>query len=163
MAKNPHRWKFHRVGGLEQVSLATAEDLEDLGKLDHKLWTALSCPTRGLELDPLTLDLLDADRDGRVRAPDVVAAVAWCKPRLRTLGELIPGAPDLPLPALDAETPEGLALLGAARHILAAQGKSGVETIGPADVADVSHVFDGTPFNGDGVITPASIRAAAPS
>ena len=26
----------------------------------------------------------------------------------------------------------------------------------PADVADVSHVFDGTPFNGDGVVTPAS-------
>jgi hypothetical protein len=156
MARNPHRWKFHRVGGLEQVSLATAEDLEDLGKLDQKLWTALSCPTRGLELDPRTLDLLDGDKDGRVRAPDVVAAVAWCEPRLRTLGELIPGAPDLPLAAIDADTPEGAALLGAARHILAARGKPGADGLGPADVADVSHVFDGTSFNGDGVITPAA-------
>jgi hypothetical protein len=85
MAKNPQRWKFHRVGGLEQVSLATSTDLANLGKLDQKLWTALSCPTRGLELDPKTLDLLDGDGDGRVRAPDVVAALEWCKPRLAHL------------------------------------------------------------------------------
>jgi hypothetical protein len=161
MAKNPHRWKFHRVGGLDQVALATAEDLEDLGKLDKKLWTALSCPTRGLELDPRTLDLLDGDKDGRVRAPDVVAAVGWCEPRLRTLGELVPGAPDLPLAAIDADTPEGVALLGAARHILGARGRPAADSIGPADVADVSHVFDGTAFNGDGVITPASAEGDA--
>jgi hypothetical protein len=161
MAKNPHRWRFHRVGGLEQVSLATADDLEELGKLDQKLWTALSCPTRGLELDPRTLDLLDADRDGRVRARDVVAAVEWCKPRLRTLDELVPGTPDLPLSALDAETSEGVALLGAARQILAARGKPGAESIAPADVADVSHVFDSTLFNGDGVIVPASAEGDA--
>ncbi len=161
MAKSPHRWKFHRVGGLEQVSLDTAAPLENLGKLDQKLWTALSCPTRGLELDPRTLDLLDGDHDGRVRAPDVVAAVAWCQARLKDLAAIVPGRPDLPLAALDEVAPEGRALLGAARQILAARGKAGAEAVGPADVADVSHVFDGTAFNGDGVITPASAEADA--
>ena len=161
MAKNSHRWKFHRLGGLEQVSLVTAQDLEDLGKLDQKLWTALSCPTRGLELDPRTLDLLDADGDGRVRAPDVVAAMAWCKPRLKSLEALLAGSPELPLAEIDAETPEGRALLGAARQVLAAAGKAGAAVLTPGDVADVSHVFDGTAFNGDGVVTPAAAEGDA--
>jgi hypothetical protein len=161
MAKNTHRWKFHRVGGLEQVSLQTAEDLEDLGTLDQKLWTALSCPTRGLELDTKTLDLLDADGDGRVRAPDVVAAVGWCVPRLATLESLLPGEAELPLSALSATTPEGQALLAAARQLLAALGKPAATSVAPADVADVSHAFDGTAFNGDGVVTPRSAEGDA--
>jgi hypothetical protein len=156
MDKSTHRWKFHRVGGLDQVSLATAQDLEDLGNLDQKLWTALSCPVRGLELDPRTLELLDTDKDGRVRAPEIIAALNWCKPRLRSLEAIIPGAADLPLAAIDPATAEGKALLGAARQILAALKKPDAAAIGPADVADVSHVFDGTTFNGDGVVTPAA-------
>ncbi len=156
MDKSTHRWKFHRVGGLEQVSLASAQDLEELGNLDQKLWTALSCPVRGLELDPRTLELLDTDKDGRVRAPEIIAAVNWCKPRLRSLEAIIPGAADLPLAAIDPATAEGKALLGAARQILSARKNPGATAIGPADVADVSHVFDGTTFNGDGVVTPAA-------
>jgi hypothetical protein len=161
MAKNPHRWKFHRVGGLEQVSLQSAQDLRDLGKLDQKLWTALSCPTRGLELDTRTLDLLDADGDGRVRAPDVVAAVEWCVPRLTTLEALLPGEAELPLSAISTATPEGQALLDAVKRLLAVKEKPSATSIGPVDVADVTHVFDGTPFNGDGVITPRSAEGDA--
>lgn len=161
MAKNPQRWKFHRVGGLEQVSLATSTDLANLGKLDQKLWTALSCPTRGLELDPRTLDLLDGDGDGRVRAPDVVAAIEWCKPRLAHLEALVPGEAELPLAAIQTATPEGRALLGAARRLLAALGKADAAAVGPADVADVSHAFDGTPFNGDGVVSAVSAEGDA--
>ena len=38
MAKNPHRWKFHRIGGLEQVSLDTASALESLGRALGPIW-----------------------------------------------------------------------------------------------------------------------------
>jgi hypothetical protein len=159
MAKNPHRWKFHRVVGLDQVSIATGDDLTHLDKLDQKLWTALSCPTRGLELDPRTLDLLDGDGDGRVRAPDLLAAVAWCQLRLKDMGTLVNPTTDLALAALDLSTPEGKALHGAARQLLAALERPDATTVTPADVADVSHVFDGTDFNGDGVI-PAEAAGA---
>ena len=152
MAKNPHRWKFHRVVGLDQVSIATGDDLAHLDRLDQKLWTALSCPTRGLELDPRTLDLLDGDGDGRVRAPDVLAAVSWCGRRLRDLGTLLNPTTDLALSALDQGTPEGKALHGAARQLLVALKKPEADAVTPADVADVSHVYDATDFNGDGVV-----------
>ena len=64
---NPnHVWKFYRTGGLDQVSLETGADLMSLDQLDQKLWVALSCPVKGLELDEKTLALIDTDRDGRI-------------------------------------------------------------------------------------------------
>ena len=57
------------TGGLDQVSLETGADLLNLENLDQKLWVALSCPVKGLELDETTLKMIDTDGDGRITAP----------------------------------------------------------------------------------------------
>jgi hypothetical protein len=114
-----YRFTFRRLGGLDQVVLDTGEDLSHLRELDQKLWVALSCPARGLEIDPRTLSLLDTDGDGRVRALEVLAALDWCKPRLRSLGELIPSRDGLELASIDDATVPGRATLQAAKRILA--------------------------------------------
>lgn len=44
---------------------------------DLKDWYALSCPLAGLRFDARTLALLDADGDGRIRADEVRAALAF--------------------------------------------------------------------------------------
>jgi hypothetical protein len=150
----PHRWRFHRVGGLDQVALESGADLANLEKLDPKLWVALSCPTKGLEIDARTLELLDTDRDGRVRVPEILAAIRWCAPRLDDLGRLLSGGAALPLTAISAGTPEGKALLGGARQILESLGKPDAAELAPADVADTSKVFEKTRFNGDGIVPP---------
>ena len=67
-----HTWKFIRTGGLDQVALESGADLADLDRLDPKLWVALACPTKGLEFDEKTLQLIDTDQDGRVRVPEVI-------------------------------------------------------------------------------------------
>ncbi|MGE0145553.1 MAG: hypothetical protein AB7T19_19875, partial [Planctomycetota bacterium] len=72
-----HHWKFYRVGGVDQVRLETGADIINLSALDQKLWVALSCPTKGLEFDEQTLALLDADGDGFVRPPEILAATQW--------------------------------------------------------------------------------------
>ncbi|MGZ6125528.1 MAG: hypothetical protein ACXWLR_11250 [Myxococcales bacterium] len=149
-----HQFRFYRMGGLDQVALDTGEDLAHLHELDQKLWVALSCPVKGLELEERTLELLDLDKDGRVRVPEILSAIAWCRDRLKDLGSLIPGKDGLPLAAIDDSKPAGKALLGAARHILAQRGSPDAQALTVADVADVSHVFEGTRFNGDGVIPP---------
>ncbi|HEY6910144.1 MAG TPA: phage holin family protein [Myxococcales bacterium] len=151
-----YKFRFYRMGGLDQVAIETGEDLAHLHELDQKLWVALSCPVKGLEISERTLSLLDLDGDGRVRVPEVLAALRWCGERLRDLGALMPSADALPLAAIDEGKPAGKALLGAVRHILAQRGKPDAQEIAGADVADVSHVFDGTRFNGDGVIPPAA-------
>ena len=72
-----YKWKFFRAGGFDQVKLESGADLANLDQLDQKLWVALACPTHGLEFDSRTLDLVDTDKDGRVRVPEVIAAAKW--------------------------------------------------------------------------------------
>src|SRR5690606_18913953 len=78
-----HRWRFYRAGGVDQVRLDTGADIVNLHLLDQKLWVALSCPVRGLEFDERTLELLDTDADGHVRAPEILAAIKWLADVLR--------------------------------------------------------------------------------
>jgi len=75
-----HIWKFFRRSGLDQVSLETAADLQALGELDQKLWVALACPVKGLEMDEKTLSLIDSDGDGRIRPAELIAALHWARP-----------------------------------------------------------------------------------
>jgi hypothetical protein len=149
-----HRFRFHRVGGLDQVLLEGGADLLALEALDQKLWVALACPTRGLEIDPRTLALLDEDGDGRVRVPEVLAAIRFCAARLRDVGALLFGAEELPLAALRDDTAEGRATLAAARHLLEQAGRGAATAIRAADVADVAKVFEKTLFDGDGIVPP---------
>lgn len=76
MADTSHQWRFFRAGGFDQVQLDTAADLLALGQLDQKLWVALSCPVKGIEFDARSLQFIDADGDGHVRAPELLDAIA---------------------------------------------------------------------------------------
>src|SRR5687768_4827743 len=95
-----HTWQFFRAGGVDQVSLRDARDLRALPELDPKLWVALAMPTRAVDIDPDTLDLLDEDRDGRVRVPDILAAVAWVDAQWKDPGLVLTSADEVALDAL---------------------------------------------------------------
>ncbi|ADU38073.1 hypothetical protein [Variovorax paradoxus] len=150
----PHRWQFIRVGGADQVIFRTGEDIARLGELDQKLWVALACPTRGIDFDARTLDLIDADGDGRVRPPEVVAACEWVCARLRNPDVLLQGSDALALDDLDAGNADGARLIEEARRLLQIQGKPDSATLTLADIADRGELLAAMRFNGDGVITP---------
>jgi hypothetical protein len=147
-----HRWRFFRSGGFDQVALETGADLLSLDQLDQKLWGALSCPTKGLEFDERTLAMLDTDGDGRIRVPEIIAAVKWAGGCLKNPDDLIKGAPEVALAAIADETPEGAMLLASAREILTNLGKADAAAISVEDTADTSRIFSQTRFNGDGII-----------
>lgn len=156
-----HTWKFFRAGGFDQVRIETGADLENLDKLDQKLWVALACPTSGLQFDAKTLALIDTDKDGRIRALELLAAVKWACASLKKPGDLIKGEPALPLAAINDATTEGKTLLACAKHILASLGKENVEFITLEDTADTARIFAATPFNGDGIITAEAANSPA--
>jgi len=157
----PHVWKFVRAGGLDQVLLESGADLADLGKLDPKLWVALACPTKGLEFDEKTLRLIDADQDGRVRVPEVIAAVDWALARLKQADDLARGGAALPLAAIDDAGAEGKAALASARQILASLGKPDAAEITVEDTNDTARILGKTLFNGDGVVPAESAGTPA--
>lgn len=150
----PHRWRFFRSGGFDQVRIETGGDLLALGELDQKLWAALSCPTQGLEIDEKTLSLIDYDGDGRIRVPELLKGVEWACRMLRDPDELLRGVDGLPLASIDDSTEEGADLLGAARLILVNLGREETATVTVADTTDRNRIFAATPFNGDGLVPP---------
>jgi hypothetical protein len=148
-----HNWNFFRAGGFDQVRLETARDLENLEQLDQKLWVALACPTSGLQFDAKTLALIDTDKDGRIRAAELLAAVKWTCVCLRNPADIHKGEEALPLAAINDKTPAGRQVLASARQILVNLGKKEAVSITLDDTTDTAKIFATTRFNGDGIIT----------
>ena len=155
-----HTWNFFRAGGFDQVQLDSGADLLALKELDQKLWVALGCPTRGLEFDTRTLDLIDSDADGHVRANEVLAAIDWAGRLLKNADLLVEGADSLALADIDDSGEEGKQVLASARHILKSLGKPDAIAISLADMADIEKFVAGLEFNGDGVICAGRIADA---
>jgi hypothetical protein len=151
-----HQWKFFTAGGFDQVKLETGADLMNLDQLDQKLWVALACPTTGLEFCSKTAALIDTDKDGRIRAPELIAAVKWAGSMLKNPDDLVKGGDSVALSALNDNTPEGKQLAASAKQILVNLGKKDANAISVADASDANKIFVNTTLNGDGVIIPES-------
>lgn len=147
-----HKWKFFRAGGFDQVKLDTGADLMNLDQLDQKLWVALACPTTGLEFCSKTAALIDTDRDGRIRVPELIAAVKWAGSMLKNPDDLVKGGEAVALSAINDTTPEGKQLAASAKQILVNLGQTDATAISVADASDANKIFVNTVLNGDGVI-----------
>ena len=150
----PFRWGFQRLGGLDQVVLEDGESICRLGSLDPKLWVALSCPIAGLDFDGRTLALIDEDKDGRIRLPELVAAVEWTCARLGDPAVLVNPSPSLPVEAITTATDEGRRLAATGKAILQGLGKPDATNV---SVEDVNHALRHAAeqmFNGDGILPP---------
>lgn len=153
-----HRWKFFRAGGFDQVQLDTPEDLLALRGLDQKLWAALACPTRNLELDQRMLSYIDVNNDGRIRAPEILDAVDWVMARLADPHSLFHSEP-LTLASFSDEA-EGRHLSLAAGRLLKVLGRDTAQGLSAADTDDLAALFPPAEANGDGLV-PASLTSEA--
>ena len=153
--KGTYDWKFKSVGGTARVSIATGEDIAHLAELDQKLWTVISCPTSGLEFDPATLAMMDADNDGKIRVGEVVATAGWLTKVLKTPDSLIDAGAELPLSAINVDDEEGKKLYDSAKQILSNLSLE-KDSISVADSSDSIAIFAKTKFNGDGIVTADS-------
>jgi len=154
-----HIWQFSRVGGVNRVNLETGADLLALGELDQKLWTALSCPVNGLEIDPKTLTLVDADKDGKIRVNEILDAVKWILSIVKDPNDLVKPNTSMPLSAINDETELGKILLASSKQILKNIGKPEATSITVDETSDTVAIFAETKFNGDGIIIAESTES----
>lgn len=155
-----HQWNFFRAGGFDQVQLKTGADLLALGELNQKLWVALSCPTRGIEFDTRTLDMIDSDHDGQVRANEVLAAINWAGGLLKNSDLFIRATDRLALVDIVDSTDEGKQILASVRHIFKSLGKADTSELSLVDIGDIEKLLASMQFNGDGVICAGQISDA---
>jgi hypothetical protein len=151
MTASNHTWQFARIGGVSRVVLNSGADLQHLDELDPKLWTALSCPVNGLEMDAHTLTWIDSDKDGKIRVPEVLAAVRWIVGLVNNPDDLIGGKQSMPLSAINQSTPEGKQLYASAKQILVYLKKK-EEVLTVAETSNNAGIFANSTFNGDGII-----------
>lgn len=152
--KEGYEWKYSSVGGVIRVNIDKGEDIRHLGELDQKLWTVLSCPTKGLEFCEKTLQLMDSDNDGKIRVNEVVGTANWLCDILANPDVLIENKDGIKFSDF-ADTDNGKRLRNVAENILQSLGVERDE-ITIADTSDSIAIFSKTRFNGDGVITPAT-------
>ena len=155
-----YKWEFSNVGGTLRVRINSGEDIAHLGELDPKMWTVLSCPVKGLEIDEKSLSYMDVDSDDKIRVNDVVETAEWLTAALKNSDLILKGADSIDIESFDQETPAGKKLYFSAKQILENLSKEGT-VITLADTADITAIFAKTKFNGDGVITEASAEDAA--
>ena len=144
-----HAWKFFRAGGFNQVVIGSGSDLLSLDQLDQKLWVALACPTTGVEFDKTTLALIDTDKDGRVRVPELIAAAKWAGGLMKNPDDLLKGSPTLKPAAINDASPEGKLIASFARQVLV---KGDNDEVTFDEAAAAAATFAAKPFNGDGIV-----------
>lgn len=146
-----HRWHFFRAGGVDQVSLRDGRDLLSLAELDQKLWVALAMPVKGVAIDPVTLELLDHDHDGRIRVQDLLAAVSWIGDTFERPDDVLRSADEVELKAIKDPN-----VVAAAKRMLSDLGKRDAKAISVADADAITKAFSATVLNGDGIVIAAS-------
>ena len=150
-----YKWEFDNIGGSSRVRIDSGEAIAHLAELDPKMWTVLSCPVSGLEIDEKSLKYMDTDSDGKIRVNDVIAVAQWATGALKNADLLLEGKDSIDMEQFDLENEAGKKLYGSAKQIIGNLGKEG-SVISLADTADIAAIFAKTRFNGDGVITEAS-------
>ena len=151
-----HKWQFFMRGGVMQASIRTGADLLALPELDQKLWVALAMPTRDVAIDPATMDLLDPDKDSRVRVPDILDAVKWIGATWKNPEDVLKSSDQVALSAI-----KDPAIASAAKRILSDAGKADATSVTLADVLDAVKKFADTTLNGDGIVIAATAGADA--
>ena len=152
---NGYKWTFNTVGGVARVKISSGADIAHLDELDPKMWTVLSCPVSGLEIDEKSLSYVDCDGDGKIRVNDVVATAKWLTGALNNPDAILEGKDSFDVEFFNKEDASGLKLYNSSKQILENLGKEGT-VITIAEAADTAAIFAKTRFNGDGVITEIS-------
>ena len=155
-----YKWNFDNICGCSRVRIASGQDIAHLDELDVKMWTVLSCPVKGLEIEEKSLKYMDRDADGKIRVNDVISVAKWMTGALKNPDLLLEGKDSVLLSEINEENEVGLKLAKAAKQILANLAKES-DRISLADTADSAAIFAKTRYNGDGVITLASTDDAA--
>ena len=150
-----YKWTFQNIGGATRVKIQSGEDLKHLAELDQKMWTVLSCPVSGLEIDDKSLQYMDADGDQKIHVNDVIATTNWLIDVVKNADSLLLGKDGIALGDINQESEQGKRLYASAKQILENLGKEG-EVVTVADSSDSIAIFAQTRFNGDGIITEGS-------
>ncbi len=147
-----YTFSFSSIAKTIQVRLQKGADIEHLAELDQKYWLMLSCGVNAMGVDGEGVaKALDKNGDGRVRVPEILDAIAWLKPRLRSFDRLFVPATELSHEDLAEGTPESIAL----NSLFDKLASAGV--LSPSTIENAFATFRAAVANGDNVVPVSAV------
>ena len=118
-----YNWEFENIGGTPRVKIRNGADIANLNKLDTKLWTVLSCPVQGLEIDDKSLAYIDSNGDGKIRVSDILSTAKWITDALSNPDLILKGDDHIDINEFNTSTEVGYKLYNSSKQILENLGK----------------------------------------
>jgi hypothetical protein len=148
---------FRNYGGAYQLRIESADDLRLALDLPEALWVATSAPVAGLACDPVFLNYLDSDRDGRIRTDELQEAIRWTFRMLSGPERLAEETDWLRLGDVNVSHEDGARVQAVAERIVAEKADAVfLAGVTLAQVRERFRALEGAPNDGDGIVPPAN-------
>jgi len=121
---NHRQFRFERFGRTNHLRIDTFEDLEAVLELDEAHWVATTAPTATINCDPVFLNMMDTDQDGRLRAEEVKSAIRFLFENLTDRSGIVPGNTRLDLDMINTASETGERIHTSASKILRRTGRA---------------------------------------
>ena len=145
---------FRRYGRSHHLRIRSADDLRHAAALDEAHWVATGAPIATISCDPVFLDLVDTDDNGRIMCAEVTEAIEWLSRVLSDRRGVTERSDSLSLEAIDASDEQGARIRGSARKILDRLGEADSGQITLEQVRQIKATVEGTPVSEAGVVLP---------
>ena len=153
----PGKLAFDRFGRTYHLRINSAESLYRVPELDEAHWMATSAPTSTLGCDPVFLDLVDTDHNGRIRVGEMIAAIQWLNDLLLDSSGVAQRGDILRLDEINLDCPEGKRIHDSAVKMLASIDQPEAGEIGLAQIRRIKANIEQTPVSEAGIVLPEAV------
>ena len=158
VSRAPDNMTFRKFGRTYHLRIRSAADLRQVLDLSETHWVAVSAPIDTIHCDSVLLELLDSDRDGRIRPSDLKKAIRWTLEVLRDTDELSRASTDLRIEAINGDGEDGQRILAAVEKILRRFAGEEPDRITLAQVREIKRQEEVQAISGAGAVLSDAAR-----
>jgi len=151
-------FRFQYFGSTLQLKVENAWDLRRVGQLNEAHWVATSAPITAINADPVFLDLVDTDHDGRIGCSELRQAISWLFEHLEDYAGINAGNTALVLAAIRKESDEGRRIVETSVKILKRLGSTEESRITLDQVRRIKKEEEGRAVSEAGIVLPEAAQ-----
>ena len=148
---------IRRFGKGYEVKIRNAGDLTAILELEESSWTATNISTEMVNCDPVFLEYLDIDNNGRILCFEVKEAIRWLSTVLRDLSEMNPGSDVLVPEVINRESDVGRMTAEGVGIVSTAEKGTPDTAVSLGEVRRQKQIMETTTISGQGIILPSAV------
>ncbi len=154
-------FRFQYFGSTLQLKIENAADLRRIGELDEAHWVATGAPIAAINADPVFLDLVDTDHDGRIGCSELRQAISWLLEHVEDYAGADAGSTALVLAAIRHQSDEGRRIVETAIKILKRLDSTEKSQITLDQVRRTKQEEEGRAVSEAGIVLPEAAQGDA--